>query len=134
MIIDYSKLHHSKDFLRQVIIDCVINNENVDTAIKKNMSQNVPNKGLHEFNIMLTIEGEEVDVQKLFNKYEKEFDSKFNIKINSDNIVSPRFEKWKAKYISKESNNAKLETIKNNQRKVRQILENNARILEEINK
>jgi hypothetical protein len=117
MKIKTSEITRENTLLSHMILTCL------DSAtIKKHIKSKEDRTGDTEYDVKLSFEGEELDIKKFFKLLDEEWDGE--VKKAAKPYAEELFEERKHSFMSKNSQNAKLEAIKKQIEKANNQLKN----------
>lgn len=105
MKIKTSEITRENTLLSHMILTCLDS-----STIKKHVQSKKERTGETEYEIKLSFEGEELDIKKFFELLDKEWDGE--VKRAAKPYAEELFEERKHSFMSKNSQNAKLEAIR----------------------
>lgn len=117
MKIKTNEITRKNTLLSHMILNCLDN-----STIEKHISSKKDRNGETEYEIKLSFEGEELDIKKFFELLDKEWEGA--VKRAAKPYAEELFEERKHTFMSKNSKNAKLESIRKQIEKANNQLKN----------
>ena len=117
MKIKTSEITRENTLLSHMILTCLDS-----STIKKHVQSKKERTGETEYEIKLSFEGEELDIKKFFELLDKEWDGE--VKRAAKPYAEELFEERKHTFMSKNSQNSKLEAIRKQIEKANNQLKN----------